>query len=119
MRARDVASLLIDDAKLSEARNRRKAMRARMMGSGSGDSMLDDEGRKSTGSVDEGGRGHKRMTTEESDLARAIKLSEEEEEERQRKIAEGGGSLFDNMCVPFAPYAVRFSALITSAYDLL
>lgn len=94
-------------------------MRARMMGSGSADSTLDDEGRKSTGSADEGRKGHKRLTREETDLARAIKLSEEEEKERLRKVAEGGGSLFDNMCVSIVTFPLGFSVLLTSACNLL
>lgn len=104
----------MDDVKLREARSRRKAMRARMMGSGSADSTLDDEGRKSIGSADEGRKGHKRMTREESDLARAIKLSEEEEKERLRKVAEGGGSLFDTMCVSIVPCSLSFFVLLIS-----
>lgn len=117
VRARDVATLLMDDVKLREARDRRKAMRERMMGSGSADSALDDEGRKSTGSADEGRKGHKRMTREESDLERAIKLSEEEEKERLRKVAEGGGSLFDNMCVSVVVFPLCFSVLLTYAFN--
>lgn len=92
-------------------------MRARMMGTGSVDSTLVDEGRKSTGSIDEARKGHKRMTREESDLARAIKLSEEEEKERLRRVAEGGGSLFDNMFVPFMIPPSTLLGSLTSEFE--
>lgn len=86
-RARDLSRLLADDKNLAEARRRRKQMRNRMAGRGTG---------RSSESDDEAPQRQKKPSREEEEVQRALRLSEQDEAERRRRIAaQGKEGLFE------------------------
>ncbi|KAF8321112.1 ENTH-domain-containing protein [Clavulina sp. PMI_390] len=120
-KAKDITNLLQDDARLRQERKSRASMRDRMVtGRGLDDEEEDfgarrshstppvaqsrrprddDEMRKaieeSKRSLEQDRARQTRQNAEDSDLAKALKLSQEEEEARKRAFAGNGDSLFD------------------------
>lgn len=121
-KAKDITNLLQDESRLRDERRARAHMRDRMT-RGAGDDSFEDENRqRRSGSSNPGTNGlagkrpnrdedelrkaieeskkslaQERVTAEQRDLEKAIRMSQEEEEQRKKQVADSNASsLFDD-----------------------